>query len=136
MESLLSDCRANEGGMNFGSAKFILSRIYSGGRRQNKNNQKSPDLGRGIFVLNTLFWRSPTLPLRVPSALVGLTAVFGMRTGVAPLTNHQNKTFNSRVLFGLTFFQTSERNEKFYFFISERVMKASAKRSEQKSDSI
>ena len=31
---------------------------------------------------DALSWRRPTLPLRVPSALVSLTAVFGMGTGV------------------------------------------------------
>ena len=30
-------------------------------------------------------WRPPTLALRLPSALAGLTAVFGMGTGVPPL---------------------------------------------------
>lgn len=34
-------------------------------------------------------WRLPTLPLRVPSVLESLTAVFGMGTGMASLTNHQ-----------------------------------------------
>ena len=43
----------------------------------------------------SLSWRLPTLPLRVPSAQEGLTAVFGMRTGVTPPTNHQDKKQNS-----------------------------------------
>ena len=46
------------------------------------------------LLFNALFWRLPTLPLRVPSALVGLTSVFGMRTGITPLTSHQNNILN------------------------------------------
>jgi hypothetical protein len=34
-------------------------------------------------------WRQPTLPFRVPLAREGLTAEFGMRSGVALRTNHQ-----------------------------------------------
>ena len=40
------------------------------------------------FVLAATY--SPSL--EVPSALAGLTAVFGMRTGMTPPPNHQNKT--------------------------------------------
>ncbi len=47
----------------------------------------------GLFCLNSLCWRLPTLPLRVPSVLEGLTAVFGKRTGVTPLTKHQHRIF-------------------------------------------
>lgn len=48
------------------------------------------------FRLNTLFRRLATLPsIRVPSPQRGLTSGFGMRTGVTPATNHQNKIFNS-----------------------------------------
>src|SRR3989338_6932106 len=43
-----------------------------------------------VLLLSTLCWRLPTLPFRVPSALEGLTAVFGMRTGVPPPTKHQH----------------------------------------------
>jgi hypothetical protein len=46
-----------------------------------------------FLVLNILCWRLPTLPLRVPSVLEGLTAVFGKRTGVTPLTKHQHRVF-------------------------------------------
>lgn len=34
-------------------------------------------------------------PFGVPSALTGLTSVFGMRTGVTLSPNHQNKLFNN-----------------------------------------
>ena len=53
---------------------------------------KNPPCG-GSFILKALFWRRPTLPLRVPSAQEGLTAVFGMRTGVTLPPNHQNRAF-------------------------------------------
>ena len=43
---------------------------------------------------NTLCWRRPTLALRLPSAQTGLTAVFGMRTGVPQSPNHQHKIFD------------------------------------------
>ena len=49
---------------------------------------------RGGFV-KTLFWRLATLAFRLPSPQLGLTAVFGMRTGVTPAINHQNRVFNS-----------------------------------------
>ena len=43
--------------------------------------------------LKPMCWRRPTLALRLPSAQTGLTAVFGMRTGVTPSPNHQHITF-------------------------------------------
>ena len=44
--------------------------------------------------LNSLCWRLPTLPSKkVPSAMEGLTSVFGMRTGVPPPLKHQHKEF-------------------------------------------
>src|SRR3989344_1535103 len=54
-----------------------------------------PAYRRQVPLLSSLFWRLPTLPRRVPSALVGLTSVFGMRTGITPLTSHQNNELNS-----------------------------------------
>src|SRR3989344_5756316 len=48
-----------------------------------------------VLLLSTLCWRLPTLPFRVPSALEGLTAVFGMRTGVPPPTKHQHGALKS-----------------------------------------
>ena len=42
-----------------------------------------------------LFWRLATLAVRLPSPQLGLTAVFGMRTGVTRAMKHQNKIFNS-----------------------------------------
>ena len=41
-----------------------------------------------------LFWRLATLAVRLPSPQLGLTAVFGMRTGVTRAMKHQNKTFD------------------------------------------
>jgi len=50
---------------------------------------------RVIFQLNTLFRRLATFPfIRVSSPQLVLTSEFGMRSGVTPATNHQNKTFN------------------------------------------
>ena len=46
-------------------------------------------------LLNALFWRLATLALRLPSPQLGLTAVFGMRTGVTRAINHQNKIFKN-----------------------------------------
>ena len=48
--------------------------------------------------MKTMFWRLATLALRLPSPQLGLTAVFGMRTGVTPATNHQNIIFNDQFL--------------------------------------
>src|SRR3989344_6432244 len=50
--------------------------------------------GRLRVLLKIAFWRLATLPFRVPSPQPGLTAVFGMRTGVTPAINHQNAIFN------------------------------------------
>ena len=47
--------------------------------------------------MKTLFWRLATLALRLPSPQLGLTSVFGMRTGVTRATNHQNKIFNDQI---------------------------------------
>ena len=44
------------------------------------------------FVLAPTY--SPCLERQVPSVLEGLTAVFGMRTGVSLLTKHQHKIHN------------------------------------------
>ena len=41
-----------------------------------------------------LFWHLPTFPVRVSSALQGLTSVFGMRTGVTLASRYQNKTLD------------------------------------------
>ena len=41
-----------------------------------------------------LFWRLATLAVRLPSPQLGLTAVFGMRTGVTRAMKHQNKIFD------------------------------------------
>ena len=49
-----------------------------------------------VVFFSTVFWRLATLPLRVPSPQPGLTAVFGMRTGVAPAINHQNTVLNKK----------------------------------------
>jgi hypothetical protein len=40
---------------------------------------------RGTNKKEALSWRQPTLALRLPSELLGLTAVFGMGTGVPPV---------------------------------------------------
>ena len=45
--------------------------------------------------LNALCWRRATLAFRLPSPLEGLTAVFGMRTGVPPPIKHQHRAFNA-----------------------------------------
>ncbi len=45
---------------------------------------------RVVFLLTyPKRWRQSTLPFQVPSTQEGLTAVFGMRTGVALPINHQ-----------------------------------------------
>ncbi len=62
-------------------------------RCHTKLNQKAAPFRGGFLVLNILCWRLPTLPLRVPSVLEGLTAVFGKRTGVTPPTKHQHRVF-------------------------------------------
>ena len=49
------------------------------------SRQKHPALLRDVFVLKTSFWRLATLALRLPSPQLGLTTVFGMRTGRAHL---------------------------------------------------
>ena len=36
------------------------------------------------YQKKALSWRRPTLPLRVPSALMGLTSEFGMGSGIPP----------------------------------------------------
>ncbi len=58
-----------------------------------QHQTKTPSVDGGCFCLNILCWRLPTLPLRVPSVLEGLTAVFGKRTGVTPPTKHQHRVF-------------------------------------------
>ena len=47
--------------------------------------------------LKTMCWRRPTLAFRLPSAQKGLTAVFGMRTGVSPSPNHQHTIFKPKI---------------------------------------
>ncbi len=54
---------------------------------------------REFFISNALRWRLPTLPLRVPSALPGLTSGFGMRPGVAPASSHQREAFDCSPIF-------------------------------------
>ena len=56
-----------------------------------------------------MFWRLATLPLLVPSPLVGLTSVFGMRTGVAPPISHQNIKLKVAKLFA---FSPKRQDEK------------------------
>src|SRR3989344_6441132 len=53
---------------------------------------------REFEKLKILFWRLATLAFRLPSPQLGLTTVFGMRTGVTPAMNHQNITFNDQFL--------------------------------------
>ncbi|TSC87102.1 MAG: hypothetical protein G01um10148_207 [Parcubacteria group bacterium Gr01-1014_8] len=71
--------------------------LHSVGHENTVSQQKTP--GVGVFVaLKSLFWRLATLALRLPSPQLGLTTVFGMRTGVTPAINHQNKNFNCNEL--------------------------------------
>jgi hypothetical protein len=69
--------------------------------------------------LNPLFWRLPTLALRLPSAQESLTAVFGMRTGVTSPIKHQNKIFKIQKHF------TPDDNEERQFRILENVLRDS-----------
>ena len=79
-------------------------------------NENTPDLtDRGILFLNTLCWRRPTLALRLPSAQMGLTAVFGMRTGVPPSPKHQHRKFKKN--FCLTFNTKSDYLAKIRAFL-------------------
>ena len=57
-------------------------------------NTKKHPLSWCFFVLSILCWRLATLALRLPSPQLGLTAVFGMRTGVPPATKHQHRRLN------------------------------------------
>lgn len=75
-----------------GGAKAYLSILPP---RNKKHRIRSDAV---FFVSSTLCWRLPTLALRLPSALEGLTAVFGMRTGVPPPTKHQHRTLESILL--------------------------------------
>ena len=53
---------------------------------------KSPALKRDLMIN----WQRPTFPLRVSSALEGLTTLFGMETGVTPLLKPpETKTQNN-----------------------------------------
>ena len=89
-------------------------------------NSKTTTLRRNIGAfrfLNTLFWRLATLALRLPSPQLGLTTVFGMRTGVTPATKHQNRIFKYQRASSLTceeqqvkrFWEISERKESLYY---------------------
>ena len=53
---------------------------------------------REFEKLKILFWRLATLAFRLPSPQLGLTTVFGMRTGVTPAMNHQNIIFKPKEL--------------------------------------
>ena len=50
----------------------------------------APLWGPRVFCLSPVCWRRATLAFRLPSPQEGLTAVFGMRTGVPPPTKHQH----------------------------------------------
>ena len=64
---------------------FLLQESAS--RRQAQT--KRPPFG-GSFCLSALSWRLATFPFRVSSLQRGLTAVFGMGTGVTLSPNHQD----------------------------------------------
>src|SRR3989344_2601897 len=69
----------------------------------------APKKGRGAYlVLKAPFWRLATLAFRLPSPQLGLTAVFGKRTGVAPAINHQNGAFNDQFFLAVLRLETME----------------------------
>ena len=63
-----------------------------------------------VEMLKITFWRLATLAFRLPSPQEGLTAVFGMRTGVTPPMKHQNGTLNTFVYEKHTSMQEESRS--------------------------
>ena len=63
------------------------------------------------LLLKTLFWRLATLALRLPSPQLGLTTVFGMRTGVTRAIKHQNGGFNLREYETVRYIKYVEKEE-------------------------
>ena len=81
--------------------KHCRSTQYLEGYTNDAKYKKPEVYPRTSCFLSTLCWRLPTLPLRVPSALEGLTAVFGMRTGVPPPMKHQHRELKLSALVAL-----------------------------------
>ena len=64
-----------------------LRNIKSGCGKKIKHTKKPPELNRGA---DKRIWQLPTLPhcCAVPSAIRGLTSLFGMGRGEHPWQNH------------------------------------------------
>ncbi len=80
--------------------------------------------GPTCVFLSTLCWRRPTLPLRVPSAQMGLTAVFGMRTGVPPSPNHQHRRLKPSALVQTECDTNFEPNKPYFALASFEGLRA------------
>ena len=73
------------------AAHWLESKSLSHGRRLRRNvhhrgeaKSEKPAVSRGLFIIPGNDLLSRTVTSTVPSALRGLTAVFGMGTGVSP----------------------------------------------------
>ena len=59
---------------------------------------QKPPLRVALSIKNFVLAPTYSAPFGVPSAMEGLTSVFGMRTGGPPPLKHQHKVFNFRYL--------------------------------------